>query len=716
LLQLNLFGMTAFYRSLATALPGRLSAASLLTVAAGGFLTACPQTAAAQLFQVNADAVVSTTCSPSGFTLTPDVSLKRGSVWSLQQLTLAKSFVFTGNFYLGTNDGGADGMTFTIHRSVNGTASIGDGSQSLGSSGVTPAVAVEFDTYDNGTVVYDIPADHIGIFKNGNVGTPVTFNTPAGGTATAIAAAVDGSGNSLNIENGVYYPVRITWNVKTKTLQVYFNNVLRATYSEDFAATVFNNNSLVYWGVTAATGGASNKMEACGLRVDYDQDTDGLTDIQDADDDNDGIADNLESGGADATGDADSDGILNYLDADFGPLNARGVVASLDADGDGLPNQFDLDADADGIPDVVEGTDGKMAASFMAIYSAATGQYTTAVDASGRPTSTTAYTTVPDTDGDKLPDYLDTDADADTKPDWVEGFDDNSNARALDDFQVRAAAFVTAGGRSASYPNTDANSNSVADWLEDSDNNGIPNYLDVSSSYYHDADGDGLVDLLDPTNFGTGYAAVSGYPDANKNSVTDYRDAAAPTPLPVQLAAFEARATGMQALLTWSTASEVNNAYFVPEASTDGQTFVALGKVAGAGNSSQPRSYTFSDANLARYASTTIYYRLRQVDFDGKIQFSAVRPVATSAGSLAIAAVPNPFTSELTLQLQSGLAGPASLLVLDATGRRQATISLELLPGTTQVRVPQAVTWPLGMYLVRLTQGSEHYVQKVVRQ
>jgi hypothetical protein len=708
--------MTTFYRSLAAALPSRLSTASLLTGAAAGLLAASPRMATAQQFRVNTDAVVSTTCSPSGFTLTPDAGGKRGSVWALQQLTLAKSFVFTGNLYFGTNDGGADGMTFTIQRSTNGTAAIGDGSQSLGATGVTPSVSVEFDIYDNGTAVFDIPDDHIALFKGGNVGTPVTFTTPAGGTAKAIAAAVNGAGAGLNIENGVYYPVRISWNVKTKTLQVYFNNVLRATYSEDFAATVFANNPLAYWGITAATGGASNKMEACGLRVDYDQDTDGLTDGQDADDDNDGLADNLESGGLDATGDADSDGLLNYQDADFGALNARGMVAILDADGDGLINQFDLDADADGIPDVVEGTNGQMAAGFLAIYSATTGQYTTAVDANGRPTNTTAYTTVPDTDADGLPDYLDLNADGDTKPDWVEGFDDNSNAQSLDDFKARATAFVAAGGSSTFYPSTDANKNTVIDWLDDSDNNGIPNYLDLGNTYYHDTDGDGLVDLLDPTDLGTGYAAVSGYPDTNKNSVTDYRDAAAVTPLPVELAAFEARATGVQALLTWETANELNNAYFVPEASTDGQTFVALGKLAGAGTSSQPHSYTFADANLARYASPTIYYRLRQVDLDGTGRYSPVRTVAVGVGSLAIAAVPNPFSSELALQVQSSLAGPASLLVLDATGRQQATMRIELLPGTTQVRVPQAPSWPVGMYLVRLTQGTQHYVQKVVRQ
>jgi hypothetical protein len=94
--------------------------------------------------------------------------------------------------------------------------------------------------------------------------------------------------------------------------------------------------------------------------------SDGLLDPVDIDDDDDGIPDVVEAcglgatsffclpGGADPSGDADGDGILNYQDADFCTLNANGVCHILDTDGDGIINQFDLDADNDGIPDLVE--------------------------------------------------------------------------------------------------------------------------------------------------------------------------------------------------------------------------------------------------------------------------------------------------------------------------------------------------------------------------
>ncbi|WP_426489719.1 lectin-like domain-containing protein [Hymenobacter sp. 102] len=666
-------------------------------------------------YKTNGAAAASTTCT-NGFTLTPEAGQTSGSVWRLQQLTLAKSFVFNFSVYLGTLDGnGGDGMVFALQRNSNGTTALGGGGQNMGMAAISPSVSIEFDTYDNGNTIGDIAADHIAIVRNGQFGSPVTFTTPTGGTAQAIPAAVDANGAALNIENGAYYPVKVTWNVKTKTLQVYFNNALRATYAEDFVSTVFSNNPLAYWGFTASTGGAYNKMEACSLAFDYDQDTDGLTDTQDADDDNDGIADTSEAGNVDATADADADGVLNYQDADFGTLNARGVVSSLDADGDGIINQFDLDSDADGIADVVEGTDGKMSNGFRAIYSAADGQYTPAVDASGRPQNTSSYTSLPDTDGDGKPDYLDTNADNDAVPDWMEAFDDNTSGYSSDDLVARAAAFVAAGGNSTYYPSTDANNNGSRDWLDDGNANGIPNFLDVSSTYFHDTDGDGLVDLLDASNLGKGYADVTTYPDRNGNTIPDYRDAAVVTPLPVELVSFTARGVGHQVLLTWVTASELTNAAFVVEASPDGQTFFDLTKVPGAGTTNQRHEYQYTDATPARYASVAVYYRLRQVDTDGQVRLSAVRVVAVRVPNGPMLALPTPFSTQLTLQLSATAAGPAHLEVLTATGKRQLVQEVVLQTGSTTLLVPQAAAWPAGLYTVRITQGQQVYRTKAVR-
>ena len=88
-----------------------------------------------------------------------------------------------------------------------------------------------------------------------------------------------------------------------------------------------------------------------------DNDGDGIDDVTDLDDDNDGILDNEESNGADPLIDSDGDNIPNYQDSDFCTLNSFGICANLDPDNDGTPNHFDTDSDNDGCNDANEAYD-----------------------------------------------------------------------------------------------------------------------------------------------------------------------------------------------------------------------------------------------------------------------------------------------------------------------------------------------------------------------
>lgn len=86
------------------------------------------------------------------------------------------------------------------------------------------------------------------------------------------------------------------------------------------------------------------------------------------------------------------------------------------------------------------------------------------------------------------------------------------------------------------------------------------------------------------------------------------------SPLPVTLVEFEAACQNSNVLITWTTATEINNDYFVVEKSYDGTSFFDLVTIQGAGNSNTILSYSANDPNPS---SGTTYYRLKQVDFDG---------------------------------------------------------------------------------------------------
>jgi hypothetical protein len=93
------------------------------------------------------------------------------------------------------------------------------------------------------------------------------------------------------------------------------------------------------------------------------------------------------------------------------------------------------------------------------------------------------------------------------------------------------------------------------------------------------------------------------------------------SPLPVTLVSFEATCQNSNALITWTTATEINNDYFMVEKSYDGASFFELTTIQGAGNSNTLLTYSAVDNNPT---IGTVYYRLKQVDFDGTTEYHQI--------------------------------------------------------------------------------------------
>jgi hypothetical protein len=184
------------------------------------------------------------------YRLTTATNNQFGSAWYKQKIDLNQDFDMSANLNFGTQDGGADGIVFAFQ---NYCTSAGVGGGGIGILNVTPSVFVEFDTWQNGN--YNDPAyDHVAIAKNGDV---------THGTANALAAPVGILAGNPNVENGQDYLVRILWTIADTTLKVYVNGNLRQTYSGNIVNSVFGGSPYVYWGFTAATGGANNLHTFC---------------------------------------------------------------------------------------------------------------------------------------------------------------------------------------------------------------------------------------------------------------------------------------------------------------------------------------------------------------------------------------------------------------------------------------------------------------------
>ncbi|MCC3158208.1 DUF11 domain-containing protein [Hymenobacter sp. 15J16-1T3B] len=183
-------------------------------------------------------------------------------------------------------------------------------------------------------------------------------------------------------------------------------------------------------------------------------------------------------------------------------------------------------------------------------------------------------------------------------------------------------------------------------------------------------------------------------------------------PLPVTLADFNAQAQQQDALLTWTTAQEKDNARFEVERSADGIGFEKVGEVAGLVNSTVAHTYRFVDAKAARFGAT-LYYRLRQVDLDGTATLSEVRAVSFGkTASVTLSAYPNPTTDHLRVSL-TGAAGQATAILYGATGQQLRTVGFDAAqPATLEMS-----TLPAGTYLLRVrTAAGQTFSLRVVKQ
>lgn len=202
------------------------------------------QSAFAQ-YQINGNAV-QTACNC--WRLTPASNSQNGSVWNVNLYDLSTPFNFTFDVFLGCNDGGADGIAFVLQPLSINAGSFGGG---IGYAGISPSVAVELDNYQNGGE----PAfDHMAIQSNGVV---------SHGGPNTLAGPVQISATSGNIEDCAWHQLQVTWDPTTNTMTVYFDGVLRLTYTGDIINNIFGGNPNVYWGFTSATGGANNLHQFC---------------------------------------------------------------------------------------------------------------------------------------------------------------------------------------------------------------------------------------------------------------------------------------------------------------------------------------------------------------------------------------------------------------------------------------------------------------------
>ncbi|MDX5397046.1 MAG: T9SS type A sorting domain-containing protein, partial [Hymenobacteraceae bacterium] len=182
------------------------------------------------------------------------------------------------------------------------------------------------------------------------------------------------------------------------------------------------------------------------------------------------------------------------------------------------------------------------------------------------------------------------------------------------------------------------------------------------------------------------------------------------TPLPVSLIAFTANAAGTVVNLNWSTASEINNKHFVVERSQNGKEFVAVGTVKGNGTINQAHTYSFTDQEPLKGQS---YYRLKQVDTDGKFEYSRVAAVKFMSEYSSLQVYPNPAKQEVNLSFEAKENQQVQLQVLNMQGQQVIQLPFEATAGANELKLQLENLTP-GMYLINVTGSTFNSRSKLV--
>jgi len=188
-------------------------------------------------------------------------------------------------------------------------------------------------------------------------------------------------------------------------------------------------------------------------------------------------------------------------------------------------------------------------------------------------------------------------------------------------------------------------------------------------------------------------------------------------PLPVKLVNFEAHKSGANSTISWVTSSEINNSHFIIERSIDGKSFEAIAKVEGNGTISKKITYQYIDVNAKSFSKNSyLYYRLVQVDFDGKTVNSDIAIVNfNEKQELKISSFPNPFSQKFTLSFDSGIVGKGEIEVWDLSGKTILKKGFEINNSMSHMEISDLENINIGIYLLKCSFNGEVSVIRLIK-
>ena len=182
--------------------------------------------------------------------------------------------------------------------------------------------------------------------------------------------------------------------------------------------------------------------------------------------------------------------------------------------------------------------------------------------------------------------------------------------------------------------------------------------------------------------------------------------------VPVELNTFSVRIQDGKIILEWETASEINNQGFEIQRSRDNKVFSTISFVEGNGSTTQNNSYHYVDEGI----QGKVYYRLKQIDFNGTYTYSDV----VEADGVLVSSIyleqnyPNPFNPESIIKYQLGNDGFVKLKVFNSIGEEVVELVNQFQKAGNHQIMFDGKELPSGMYVYKLSSGKYSESKKMI--
>lgn len=185
-------------------------------------------------------------------------------------------------------------------------------------------------------------------------------------------------------------------------------------------------------------------------------------------------------------------------------------------------------------------------------------------------------------------------------------------------------------------------------------------------------------------------------------------------PLPVELISFFAKLKDAQtSILNWETASEINNDHFDIERSEDGHTFYKIAEEKGQGTVNTLTAYEYED-HFGIVNTNVLYYRLRQIDFNGKYAYSEIRKLNLTEKPDNLKAWYNANNDKLEAIVSSEKPTLKSLRLIDIQGKLITEQNLAIEKGETHIQL-EMVGLAKGVYTLTVMDNDGVEVKRVMK-